>query len=74
MERALNVWIPLAVVALPIVVAAIERGLLLRFLARTYRRGGPADLKAAAAATKHLLPPKRVPAKRPRSGARRIGR
>jgi len=57
-------WIFIAVVAIPLVVAAIERCLMLRFLATVYERGGPTDLKTAAAATRHLTP-------RPGGGGRR---
>jgi hypothetical protein len=52
----LSSWTLFALVAIPLAIAAIERSLLLRFLAKVYERGGSKDLQAAASATRHLAP------------------
>jgi hypothetical protein len=67
-----NSWTLIATVAIPLAVAAIERGFVLLFLARAYRLGGLEHLPAAASATRHLVPEKNRP--RARFGAGSAGR
>jgi hypothetical protein len=60
MEKNVNSTILVAIaVAIPLFIAAVERALVLRFIAKAYRAGGVGHLRAAALATRHLVPQRR---------------